>query len=245
VRAQGTALGCAPIARSYRSTGYALPQLRAVAQRLEYREIVDRVASEVDGPMLDWGCGLGQISDMLRSRGVDVTSFDYRPGLSGDGRERLTHFPHVEAYVSGDPVRLPFADAQFAAVLSLGVLEHVARPDESLEELRRVLRRGGMLYVYKLPNRFSWLEWLARKLGLYYHGAAEHDRVYDGRSARAIIERHGFSVLEFRRANMLPLTVTRLGPRPGRMVWALNRPLARVPGLNLLATNLELVARRP
>ena len=53
----------------------------------------------------------------------------------------------------------------FDAVLSCGVLEHVEDPDASLDEIRRVLQPGGTFYVYKLPNRASYLEAIARRLG--------------------------------------------------------------------------------
>ena len=55
--------------------------------------------------------------------------------------------------------------------------------------------------------------------------------------------RHGYDVQRIRRANMLPLTLGAV-QRIERLWWALNRVLARVPVLNLLATNIELVARR-
>jgi hypothetical protein len=42
---------------------------------------------------------------------------------------------------------------------------------------------------------------------------------------------------------MLPLTLTgRLAARASRPIWLANRALGAVPGLNLLATNVELVA---
>jgi hypothetical protein len=44
--------------------------------------------------------------------------------------------------------------------------------------------------------------------------------------------------------NMLPLTLTgRLADRAARSIWAANRALSAVPGLNLLATNVQLIAR--
>ena len=98
----------------------------------------------------------------------------------------------------------------------------------------------------KLPNRYSYLEKVARLIGLYYHGENPDDAVYTKRSALALFERHGFRVTEFRRANMLPLTLDgALATRAAGAIWTANRALARVAGLNLLATNLELVATAP
>ena len=128
-------------------------------------------------------------------------------------------------------------------MLSCGVLEHVQRPEESLAELRRVLVPGGRLLVYKLPNRFSYLEAIAKRAGLYYHGALPDDRVYDRRSAERLLRDAGFSVDEFRRRNMLPLTIEhRAVSRASGPIWQTNVALSHVPGLSLLATNLELDA---
>jgi cyclopropane fatty-acyl-phospholipid synthase-like methyltransferase len=217
--------------------------LRSGPQMREYEAIADRVAASAPGRVLDWGCGWGQVSHLLLERGVDVTSLEYRPEATEGQRVALERFPDVEALLTGEPVRLPFADDSFETALSVGVLEHVGDPDGSLDELRRVLVPGGRLYVYKLPNRHSYLERLARRMGLYYHGALPDDQLYTTDSARGLLERHGFAVESVRRANMLPLTLSHpvvhaLTP----LLWAANRVLARVPGLNRFATNVEAVA---
>jgi cyclopropane fatty-acyl-phospholipid synthase-like methyltransferase len=209
----------------------------------EYEAIVDRVAAASPGRVLDWGCGWGQVSHLLLERGVDVTSLEYRPDADEGERVRLERFPDVEAQLTRDPVRLPFPDDSFDTALSVGVLEHVSDPGGSLDELRRVLVPGGRLYVHKLPNRHSYLERLARRMGLYYHGALPHDEIYTPQTARALLERHGFTVEQVRLANMLPLTLSHpvvhaLTP----LVWAVNRALSRLPGLNRFATNVEAVA---
>jgi 2-polyprenyl-3-methyl-5-hydroxy-6-metoxy-1,4-benzoquinol methylase len=220
--------------------------LRSAPQMREYEAIADRIAADAPGLVLDWGCGWGQMSDLLLRRGIEVRSFDFRPEIETSGARPLARFPHIEAYIeTEDPVSLPYEDGEFGAVLSCGVLEHVARPEDSLGELRRVLRPGGLLYVYKLPNRFSYLEAIARRMGLYYHGKATYDRVYDRRSAESLLRDQGFVVAEFRRTNMLPLTIHgALVTRAADAIWAVNRALARVPALNLAATNLELLAVR-
>jgi ubiquinone/menaquinone biosynthesis C-methylase UbiE len=209
----------------------------------EYCSIADRLASEVEGELLDWGCGFGQLTRLLRERSVRTTAFDFREDAVTPHVIALERYPDVVAHVSGDPVALPFDDNSFDAVLSCGVLEHVQDPAGSLEELRRILRPGGRLYVYKLPNRYSYLEVIARLMGLYYHGKLPHDRVYTLRSARALIERHGFTVEATRRRNLLPLTMSsrRLQGVSG-LTWKVNSGLSNVPVLDFLATNLEVDA---
>ena len=208
----------------------------------EYEVIADRLAAECTGPVLDWGCGWGQVSSLLHERGVDVEAFDFRADEPVHEIE-LEQFSGFRVQVSGEPVGLPYPDDHFSAVLSCGVLEHVKDPDGSLDELHRILRPGGRLYVYKLPNRLSYLEAIAKRVGLYYHGALPYDRLYDQTSTRRILSSHGFRVDEVRLSNMLPLTISHpLAARHTDRIWTVNRALGRVPGLNRLATNVEAIA---
>lgn len=217
--------------------------LRSEPQMEEYRAIVRRIQADHPASVLDWGCGYGQVTNLLNEAGLDVTAFDYQPDV-GEGPRPMERYPHLSVYLSGEPWRLPFADGAFEAVLSCGVLEHVMDPDASLDEIRRILAPGGTFYVYKLPNRASYLEAIARRTGLYYHGACEHDKLYGLSSAAALLRRHGFEVLEARRMNMLPLSLSAAwANRAARLIWNANRWLSAVPGLNLIATNIELVAR--
>jgi SAM-dependent methyltransferase len=220
--------------------------LRSGPQLREYSSIYERIARDGPRQVLDWGCGHGHAADALQRAGMEVVALEYRPDAEEGARERLAYYPDVEALLTREPVRLPFGDASFDAVLSLGVLEHVSDPDGSLAEIHRVLRPGGRFYVYKLPNRFSYLEKVARLAGLSYHGEREHDTLWTVRETRDALTRHGFEVVSARRANMLPLTLPGgLAARLSRAIWMLNVMLARVPLLQLAATNVEAVARRP
>ena len=192
--------------------------LRSGPQMLMYRALAKELARRRPGRLLDWGCGWGQVTKLLRDEGVDAVAYDYRPGLAAPTTERLERFPEIEAWLSSELVALPFEAESFDTV-----------------------RSCGTFYVTNLPNRFSYTERAARLLGLYYHGKLPDDRVYTRRTARELLERHGFTVETARLAHMLPLT---LGG-PARPIWAVSNALERVPGLNLVATSLELVARSP
>lgn len=205
---------------------------------LQYRALARDLADRRPGRLLDWGCGWGQVTALLREEGVAAVAFDYRTDVEAPTTVKLERYPDIEAHVSPDPVRLPFDDGSFDTVLSCGVLEHVEDPEGSLAEIRRVLRSGGTFYVTNLPNRYSYTERIARLLGLYYHGRLPNDRVYTRRTARELLERHGFEIQELRLVHMLPLT---LGG-PARLIWTASRGLERIPGLNLAATSLEVVA---
>jgi SAM-dependent methyltransferase len=208
----------------------------------EYEAIVRRITADAPRQILDWGCGYGQVSNLLWQAGIDVTSFDYQPDAEEAVRP-LERYPHLSVRLSGEPRRLPFADGAFDAVLSCGVLEHVEDPDASLDEISRILLPGGTFYVFKLPNRASYLEAIARRVGLYYHGTYKFDRVYDEGGARALLARHGFVVRESRLTNILPLTLTGpLAQRATRRIWRANQALSTIPGLMRFATNIELIA---
>lgn len=220
--------------------------LHSAPQMAEYRAAAARVARAGHRHVLDWGCGRGQMTHLLHRLGMRVESLDYDPSANGVAIRPLERYEGLQATFTSDPVHLPYADSTFDAVLSMGVLEHVGDPDASLDEIARIARPAALLYVYKLPNRASYLEAIARRLGGYYHGQLPDDRLYTVRSARALLEPHGYEVLEIRLANMLPLTLpgraaTALAPA----IWAANRRLSNVPGVNLAATNVELVARVP
>jgi SAM-dependent methyltransferase len=213
--------------------------LRSGPQMLMYRSLARDLARRDAGRVLDWGCGYGQMTALLRDKDVDAVAFDYRDGLEGPTLAPLERYPEIEAHLSPDPVVLPFDDDSFDMVLSCGVLEHVASPDASLDEIRRVLKPRATFYVTNLPNRYSYTERIARLIGHYYHGQLSNDRVYTKGTVHELLGRHGFGVLEFRRVHMLPLTIG----GPADIVWKASCALERMPGLNMFATSLELVAQ--
>lgn len=187
---------------------------------------------------LDWGCGKGHISLLLREHGFDVTSCDLAGG------EPDSSFGQATPLLSGieqevvpltEPVALPFADESFHVATSFGVLEHVSDDAASLRELFRVLRPNGLLFITFLPSRTSYVQRLAHLRGNRYH-----DRLYSRRGLREAAREAGFHVVSISRAQLFPKN--RL-PHIA-LVEALDRALCATPA-GLIATNLEAVLVKP
>jgi 2-polyprenyl-3-methyl-5-hydroxy-6-metoxy-1,4-benzoquinol methylase len=226
-----------------------------LARRAEYANVASRpgvaqyvaMAAEVAarvgrGRVLDWGAGWGQTSLLLAARGLAVTAYDVEDKGAAAGLLRQSGV----AYVVSPGPGLPFPDGAFDAALNSGVLEHVPDEAAALAELHRVLRPGGLLFTYHLPNRHAATEWLGRTLGRFHH-----ERTYTGAEAVATFERAGFRVEACRPFHLVPRNAWAQAPpglaaSPGlaRVVEAADRALLRVPGLARLATAWALVARR-
>ena len=192
--------------------------------------------------LLDWGCGYGQMSYLLRLRGWHVTSYDVQRSFQ-DGRTPVTR--DLTAVLGERVTALPFRAESFDSVLACGVLEHVADVQRSLHEIHRVLAPGGQLLIFNLPQRRSYKEFLIRTLGLGY----SHDHRFTASSLRTLLASHGFRVVRTRRGGFLPHLATgvpgsvrRAYYRMASAAWPLDRVLARTPLLNRLAQSLEVVA---
>jgi SAM-dependent methyltransferase len=56
-------------------------------------------------------------------------------------------FVHDDVDIVGDIHKLPIADNAFDCVICTGTLEHVRDPRQAVEELHRILRPGGIIYI--------------------------------------------------------------------------------------------------
>jgi ubiquinone/menaquinone biosynthesis C-methylase UbiE len=85
-----------------------------------------------------------------------------------------------------DAKRLPYADGQFAAVISNSIVHHIADPQSVLAEAWRVAAPGGLLFFRDLirPNDEPSV---ARLVDLYAAGANVHQRQMLADSLRAAL----------------------------------------------------------
>lgn len=215
-----------------------------------YIRIANDIAASIPtGTLLDWGCGYGQMTYLLRQRGFEVTAFDI-----DEGGGQIPNTPlcrSLNIIRSQHPTKLPFHDGEFTVVLSCGVLEHVDEHSQpgnelkSLQEIARVLQPGGTFLIYQLPQQWAWKEWLIRRFKLGY----AHPRRYTAREISRMLENVGLKVIRIRRANLLPRNLTGVPERWRRFysrfahgLLFIDTIVCHVPLLNQIAGVLEIVA---
>jgi SAM-dependent methyltransferase len=209
--------------------------------------VIDLLCPYVRGRVLEWGCRHGLDSCIYRLRfgsGVELHGCDV---CDGDDYRPFHHFSGLSYRRLQHPYLLEYEDASFDVVTSNGVLEHVPDDARSVGEIFRVLRPGGAFLITCLPNRFSYTEAIQR----WRRGNA-HDRLYTLGGTRAMLRAHGFRVSEVRRLFMVPTMLNGLPDvakaayqKAAPLVWVTNSLLERAWPLNLLASNLMVIAHKP
>ena len=118
-----------------------------IKKLLEYAPKVDT--------LLDIGFGDGELSVYFSNKGTKVTAGGIN--VLGYKERYATNFTRLEKkgieIVECNVEDMPFAEESFDAVLASHILEHVNNMGVALQEIRRVLKRDGWLFVF-IP-RFS------------------------------------------------------------------------------------------
>ncbi len=191
--------------------------------------------------VLDVGGGPGYFADAFEAAGATYYSVDADAGeLAGLGAIR-------QGTVMGSGMALPFRDGSVDVCYSSNVLEHVARPWQMADEMLRVTRPGGLVFI-------SYTVWYGPWGG---HETSPWHYLGGGRARRRYARKHGHEPKNRFGESLFPVTVRqgldwadcqsgadvldvlpRYHPR-----WSYS--LLRVPALRELATwNLAIVMKR-
>ena len=131
---------------------------RIATQRAVIPWIVSFTDNELpaEANVLEVGSGGGFNAETFLRRfpNWQLTASDYDPEMVELARRRLTRFGDRVVLDQADATALPYPDASFDLVLSIGVLHHVGAWEKALIEAARVLRPGGALLAVDLLDGF-------------------------------------------------------------------------------------------
>ncbi|WP_182914140.1 methyltransferase domain-containing protein [Paenibacillus sp. 1011MAR3C5] len=114
--------------------------------------LFDRIVIPERSKILELGCGDGALWERNADRipaDWDVILTDLSEGMLHDAKDRLRHSVPADRFrfTPADARSIPFPDASFDAVFANHMLYHVSERHQSLKEIRRVLKPGGVLFA--------------------------------------------------------------------------------------------------
>src|SRR5579871_4308844 len=189
--------------------------------------------------VLDWGCGKGHVSKLIRDLGpkrldsCDIFS-DRDDSCFGQDVPIIKRFdiqvkPLQHEYV------LPYDSASFDVLLSVGVLEHVSNERASLVEIFRVLKPGGLFFCFFLPTKLSWTQQVCRWFGDNYH-----DRLYTEDKVKELLDSTGLTLMDMWYRQLFPKNSPHY---PNfRLFERIDQFMTERTPLRYFATNMEFVS---
>ncbi len=125
--------------------------------------------SEHEKRWLDAGCGAGTYSALLDASGAEVIAFDYSLIALQKGKQR---YPKSIQWGAADITQLPLQTHSIDGVLCFGVTQALSSSQPAIEELMRVVKPGGQIWIdglnsWCLPH--LWEQMRRKLLGLEPH----------------------------------------------------------------------------
>src|SRR5580704_7414650 len=147
------------------------------------RDIRPLLPPPAAGPIVDIGCGRGDLVLLMRADGFDAEGIDISPEqavlarAAGAARVRQGDF---RALLAAHP-------AHYAAVTATDLLEHLTKPEvlQTFDDVAAALRPGGV-FVGRVPNAISPLG------GHIRNGDFTHQTSFTARSIRQLAAAAGF-----------------------------------------------------
>ena len=148
---------------------------------------------------LDVGCNIGAVVRAARILGYQSTGIDLDVGAVETAKKNDSS----SEYVAQDPVSFSKAGKAYDLVFCMEVIEHTSNAREFAESLRRLTKKGGVLYLttpdaghWKVPTDFtSWKE----------VRPPEHIIWFNKNNIRKLFEDSGFEIIKimkYHRANI-------------------------------------------
>jgi ubiquinone/menaquinone biosynthesis C-methylase UbiE len=150
-----------------------------------------KVNCSPDGPVLDVGCGVGGMINFHEENGTNVFGIDPGCHLYGLKLRR-------SRTCQGFGENIPFASQTFEAVYFMHSFAHLVDTPATLQEVRRVLKPNGFLYMVTPNSQFESLtrpvKKVLEKAGVYHPDTTVTGH-YSPRELRRTLESVNFDVL--------------------------------------------------
>jgi ubiquinone/menaquinone biosynthesis C-methylase UbiE len=144
-------------------------KLREANESIEFSSALHDFKGFTGKKVLDVGCGNGYTLSRYALEGAEVHGVDITETGIDLCRKRFELLGLKGHFSVENAERLPFGNATFDCVCSMGVLHHVPHPEIAFEEIFRILKKGGRIIVMvyhknSVLYRFRMM-WISLKTG--------------------------------------------------------------------------------
>jgi SAM-dependent methyltransferase len=220
----------------------------ATQERIVDHALLERTASLVPrGSFLEIGCAGGAFLDAARRKGYEVRGVEFSAVAAAFARD---HFGLD--VVTGEVAAARFADAAFDIVFMGDVIEHLPAPQDTLREVARIMKPGGLLVILcpsqtnTVYSRLGFIAFGLLRRNATVHLPPYHLVEYRPGSMRTLLLRCGFDILALRQGILSPSTIALRGSATQNMMKkALQYPNYVVTGtLGIFGDRIEVFASK-
>lgn len=139
----------------WRKDIYSIPKLRIEKAREKVNQLLELVDITSDMKVLDLGSGGGYLAKVLYERTrAQIIGVDSSEVAINIANHRCAGLPIQ--FILSNVESLPQELSDFDIVLSFGIIEHVKDITTCINEIKRVLKHSGLLFIYS-SNKHSFI----------------------------------------------------------------------------------------
>lgn len=134
-----------------------------------FTSVVKRYISG-DDMVLDLGCGPGSFLSIVAGISQTIVGADITPNFIDECNDLIAQrkISNASAVLIKSGY-MPFADESFDRVIMIDTIHHLEDAAETMDEVYRILRKGGLLLIFE-PNKYNPLLYLMCCLDRNEHG---------------------------------------------------------------------------
>lgn len=133
-----------------------LTQTGCFVDKVETAAALTLLTPKNDMRLLDIGCGTGNFSLKLARQGCRVTGIDIAQNMLAQAQAKAASAGLPIEFYKMDCARMGFADNSFDTVLSMAAFEFVADARQAYNEMKRVVKPGGIIVIGTIQQGGAW-----------------------------------------------------------------------------------------
>jgi ubiquinone/menaquinone biosynthesis C-methylase UbiE len=138
----------APSYTGYHDEKYSYSRLRTPNNDPLFREIFKLLKLKKTDRILDYGCGAGDLTHSVSNIATDTIGVDINIDKAVARFPQNTFRPQI-----GYKMKY-FKDGYFDKIIAINVIEHIHHFEKLLNELNRILKPGGKIFITTYDTKF-------------------------------------------------------------------------------------------